>query len=103
MRVADYIARRLAALGVRLLSVDVDTADVDERRGATLSMRVGKTVQQWPITTFPWKDEAYTRAPRMRMRDIVSGPVESKTAQAETTDRVESAQEYGTMIRNGRD
>jgi hypothetical protein len=45
---------RLSALGVRVFSVDVASHDIEERRTRTLSMRVGKTVHQWPITTFPW-------------------------------------------------
>ena len=44
---------RLMALGVRLLSVDINSAGITERRSATLSMRVGKSVHQWPITVFP--------------------------------------------------
>lgn len=45
---------RLAARGLALLALDIDPpATLAESRTETLSMRVGKTIHQWPITMFP--------------------------------------------------
>ena len=73
----------LAARGLTLLQVDIDpTAALSESRTATLSMRVGKTVHQWPITMFPERramngtvDWGRVSNGTTEPRIIVTGPV----------------------------
>jgi hypothetical protein len=44
----------LAALGVRLLELYIESpSGMSERRVATLSLKAGNMVHEWPITTFP--------------------------------------------------
>lgn len=88
---------RLAALGFRLLGVDIVSPHIEERSSATLSLRVGRTVHQWPITTFPLESTYAQQTPAP-----VTVPVnESDYGVAEANEAPEAgatAREYGIPV-----
>ncbi len=79
--------------------INIGPAHIGERRTATLSMRVGKTVHQWPITMFPWAESADSMEDRVsigRTDNVVAAATEPSGGEEVPFDYISTALDEST-------